>query len=390
MSRPVHLSLLLIGPSLLLNSTSSAVWLRPVFIPSSTVNRKIMLSANINNADNNYAEAAPVSYHPGTDILEWDPSSLRSSTPRLAKDVNYANAVLDAWKTEAAGRSNVRARTSIAASITYNDQHGCQLYGYVYRPSCNDRNEEISNNGNRILPGIVLFHTGAGPQDVFLRWKADTLVSDSQTFPEGVVVLIADILGDETGWAWDTDRTRYETVAAEILVPDTNGERIALQSRVKAALNTLRAQPGVDPSRIGILGFCLGGHPILELGRMKDDSVRAMVSFHGVFGSVHKMKVTAEGEVAGKNNKSSTRVLICTGNDDPFAPSNDLDETKSMFENLGYQVTIEVYKDTKHGFTNPAQAYNTNPAFGFDATSCRSSWNAMLSLLKDKLKKATD
>ena len=102
------------------------------------------------------------------------------------------------------------------------------------------------------------------------------------------------------------------------------------------------------------------------------------------------MKVTAEGEVAGKNNRSSTRVLICTGNDDPFAPSNDLDETKSMFENLGYQVTIEVYKDTKHGFTNPAQAYNTNPAFGFDATSCRSSWNAMLSLLKDKLKKAND
>eukprot|EP00956_Cyclotella_meneghiniana_P043109 scaffold253082_cov89-Cyclotella_meneghiniana.AAC.1 len=100
------------------------------------------------------------------------------------------------------------------------------------------------------------------------------------------------------------------------------------------------------------------------------------------------MKVTAEGDDASNINRSSDHVLICTGKNDPFATSNDIDKAKIMFENLGYQVTIEVYEDTKHGFTNPAQAFNTNPAFDFNETSCSSSWDSMLSLLKDKLKKS--
>ena len=38
------------------------------------------------------------------------------------------------------------------------------------------------------LPGIILFHTGAGPQDIFLRWKADSLVNEADdTFEDGCV-----------------------------------------------------------------------------------------------------------------------------------------------------------------------------------------------------------
>ncbi|KAL7517441.1 hypothetical protein ACHAWX_002362, partial [Stephanocyclus meneghinianus] len=323
-------------------------------------------------------------------IQNWapdDPSkTLCSGTPRLAKDSNYASAILAAWKDDVDNRSN-DAVTSVAAPIVYHDDEGCPLFGYVHRPANTVQNN--FNLKNNHLPGIILFHTGAGPQDVFLRWKADVLVTDSHTFPDGVVVLIADILGDETGWAWDTDRSRYESVATYLLKPDENGNRVLLQSRVRAALDALVDQPGVDPKRVGVLGFCLGGHPILELGRMAKECVRAMVSFHGVFGSVHKMKTHAyqrkEFEFKDDGKKEPCHVLMCTGKEDPFVTHADLTTAQAMFETMGYKVAVMQYDDTRHGFTNPAQAYNSNPAFGYNPESSGLAWEAMRCLLKSSL-----
>ena len=337
------------------------------------------------HANTNDSGDITFSYHEGTNLLKFNASSLLASTPRLAKDEEYASAVLRAWKSDVETRNH--DRTSIAAPTTYYDANGCPLYGYVYRPS------EDSRSKTNKLPGIILFHTGAGPQDVFLRWKADALVTDSQTFPDGVVVLIADILGDESGWAWDTDRSRYESVASTVLVSDDNGDRAVLQSRVKAALEFIGAQPRVDPKRTGVIGFCLGGHPVLELGRMKVNSLRAMVTFHGVFGSVHKMKATKTDtdwseNVAG-NIEPPCQVLICTGRDDPFVPEVDIIEAKSMFEHFGCCVQVVSYDGTKHGFTNPAQSFNTNPAFDYNEKSCNMAWKEMISLLKCTLKNAS-
>lgn len=318
-------------------------------------------------------------YHAGTNLLHNSVDSLLYQTPRLAKDADYAFAILTAWKADVEVRPD-SSISSVAAPIVYHDENST-LFGYIYRPF----NINSLNNCMKKLPAVILFHTGAGPQDIFLRWKADSIVTDTNTFPDGAVVLIADIMGDETGWGWDTDRTQYNRVAAEVLVPDENGERRVLQSRIKAALDLMTFQPEVDPKRIGVVGFCLGGHPVLELGRMRNVCVRAMVTFHGVFGSVHKMKVSSKAGESSDNEKGSCAVLICTGRDDPFVPPSDVTAAKTMFESQGYSVEVMEFEDTKHGFINPAQAYNANPAFGYNAETCALAWKAMCSLLKDSL-----
>lgn len=331
------------------------------------------LMSTHNSKTNSNEHEAP--HHAGAKLLLETASSICSGNPRLAKDEDYASEILSAWKSDVNARMHTTL-TSIAKPIVYRDANDSPLYGYLYRPSHNNQDVPIKN-----LPGLIIFHTGAGPQDIFLTWKADTLVTDTETFPNGVVVLIADILGDETGWAWDTDRSRYEKIASILLVPDENGERNMLQSRVRAVVETLREQPDVDPTRIGIVGFCLGGHPILELGRMPDISVKAMVSFHGVFVSVHKFQMTE----ADAKKDSTCQVLICTGKDDPFVPKEDVIAAQDMFERLGHHCTSISFEDTKHGFTNPAQRFNTNPAFDFNEDSYRSAWTAMCNVLKDAL-----
>jgi len=177
------------------------------------------------------------SWRPGTELLRLDPSTLSnnnegdvdgsgsSSTPQLAKDEDYASAVLKGWGEEVSKRTNSNdddGGGSIASLLIYKcPSDNSSLYGHIYRPSepSNDNNASSTEN-NCLLPGMILFHTGAGPQDIFLRWKADSLINEQTTFGEnGCVVLIADILGDDTGWAW-RDRQRYDTVRQSMLVPD--------------------------------------------------------------------------------------------------------------------------------------------------------------------------
>ena len=224
---------------------------------------------------------------------------------------------------------------------------------------------------------MVLFHTGAGPQDVFLRWKADALANDREAFGDkGCVVLIADILGDESGWAW-RDRDKYDRVHKSLLVPDKNGERHKLRGRVRAALKAISSQPGVDPQRIGALGFCLGGHPIMELARMQEPSVRALATFHAVFDGVAKLSA-----VESSAGVSDCKVLVCTGDDNPFVPAADLSAALGAFRGLGYHSEARPFAETCHCFTNPAQDVNPSAAFAYDEEASAAAWTAVLSLLK--------
>ncbi len=58
-------------------------------------------------------------------------------------------------------------------------------------------------------------------------------------------------------------------------------DRALLRDRLLAGLQTLRAQPGVDPDRIAIMGYCFGGLCALDLARSGAD-IRGAISFHGL------------------------------------------------------------------------------------------------------------
>ena len=46
-------------------------------------------------------------------------------------------------------------------------------------------------------PGVVLFHTAAGPRDRFVEWMAERLVA------AGYTAVVADLYGDAWGSGWD-------------------------------------------------------------------------------------------------------------------------------------------------------------------------------------------
>jgi dienelactone hydrolase len=338
--------------------------------------------------------------------------------PQMFKDVAYRDAVYKAWQEETERElwwwrtdmlvetssvvyeSSSSSSSSSPTSTTTEITTPVPLYGHVVRRKVLTAPQQQPETLSSIVPGVLLFHTGAGPHDVFLLWKAESLVRNTAVFPNGCVVLIADMLSDETGWAWNNDRSRYNQVRDTLFALEEKDvfkpQRPELQRRVKAAYSLLSSFPEVDSSRIAALGWCLGGHAIFDLGMHQHDrfpGLRAMVTFHGVFGSMQPyvaakrrsddhMKHT--GTSTEKNSTLSSRchVLICNGSKDPFVNPSDLHACVELLQGCGHKVRVLQLQDAKHGFTNPAQEFNDNPAFDSHVPSATVAWHETLELLK--------
>jgi dienelactone hydrolase len=353
-------------------------WILPKEMMRTTVALSVLLCRSLPTSSfmtTVFTENWKASLIPCKAIMEWSdlaraaldvvPEALVTSTPRVAKDSDYAGAVQKVWKQEQSTK-----QVSEFCRHRYKTKDGYHFYGTLIR-----RKREEGAFAN--VPGFLFFHTGAGPNDVCLQWKADSIVTNEDTFPDGCVVLIADILGDDMGWAWSSDRTRYNTAREFVLASDGSGARMQLQSAIMAAVNALKNVPGVDESRLAALGWCLGGHPVLELGRMKIPEMRAMVTFHGVFDGTAPPK--------GENEVGGCKVLICNGVDDPFVSKEALDNSIATFSRHGHAVEVLRLQGARHGFTNPAQDFNPNEAFAYNDDAAKTAWTAALSLLKSEL-----
>lgn len=299
-------------------------------------------------------------------IVAIDPNELLTRIPRIAKDVDYATAVQTLWKEELCTR---RHHSSEFRQYQYKAEDDTKLFGMLIRRTGIPAATKV--------PGILFFHTGAGPHDVCLQWKADSLVTNNNTFPAGCVVLIADVLGDDVGWGWSSDCNKYTDARNSVLTQDNNtGTRQQLQLRIQAAIKAMKQVEGVDESRLAAFGWCFGGHSILELGQMRIPEMKAMVTFHGVFDGI--LPPTDRAEVMIKRE---SQVLICNGEADPFVSKQSLQNSIALLERNGHEVTLLQLAGVKHGFTNPAQDCNPNEAFAYNEDGARTAWKAALAIL---------
>lgn len=265
-----------------------------------------------------------------------------------------------------------------------------QLYAHVAR-----RKQSSEVGKSQPIPGVLLFHTAAGPQDIFLFQKAAFILQSIDC-----VVFIADLLSDEHGWGWGSDRSRYTSEKESLM-----GENATLmQSRVAVAVKTLCKIGSlsiygndiqVDPKRIAAVGWCFGGHPIFELGMtspalassIPDLDVKAMVTFHGVFGRDWSSYIPPEECASARTEglASKPKMLIFNGALDPLVAEADLDKVKTYLSSNNFDVQIHQLEGAKHGFSNPAQSFNENPAFEYNEKGANESWEATISLLNETL-----
>jgi dienelactone hydrolase len=151
------------------------------------------------------------------------------------------------------------------------------------------------------------------------------------------------------------------------------------EARFKAAMDILKNQPSVDPTRMAAIGYCFGGGVVLNMAYFGVD-LRGMVSFHGGL-------TLAERAPSGG---IKAKVLVLTGGDDPFVPPKQVEEFKSKMKAAGADLRVISYPGARHSFTNPeadALGKKFNMPIAYNASADQKSWQEMKTFLKNLFKK---
>jgi len=126
---------------------------------------------------------------------------------------------------------------------------------------------------------------------------------------------------------------------------------------LKAAVDYLSSRPDVDPKRIGVIGWCLGGGYALAL-TTNDPRVSASVINYGRL-------VTDPATIARIN----AQVLGNFGGEDRGIPPADVKAFDQALKAAGKSSDIKIYEGAGHAFMNP------NNKEGYKADAAADAWN---------------
>jgi dienelactone hydrolase len=213
-------------------------------------------------------------------------------------------------------------------------------------------------------PAVLVVHEWWGHND-YARKRARMLAK------EGYVALAVDMFGDGKTAQHPDDAGKF---AGEVMKNKAVGE-----ARFNAALDFIKQQPTVDPTRIAAIGYCFGGGVVLHMARRGAD-LKGVVSSHG------SLATDAPAEPGGVK----ARVLVFNGEADTMIPAEQVAAFKEEMTRAGASFRYVGYPGVKHSFTNPdADSYAKK--FGlpvaYDRKSDRDSWKQTLKFLRDIFRK---
>lgn len=229
------------------------------------------------------------------------------------------------------------------------EHDGETLVGTVARPA-----------GEGLFPTVLVMHSAVGLND-FYKSKAPLLAE------QGYLAIATNLYGQGVDV---TSEASYGAAYMEYLQSPMKA-----RERTIAWFEAIMARPDVDRSRVAAIGYCFGGHCVLELARSGADA-RAVVSYHGTLKTEAPMPAGAfKGHVAA----------YC-GAEDPYAPLEDITALRKEMEAAGARYAMHVFAQVAHGFTDPHAVNHSQPGIRYDAVAEKVSWAGTLALLGEVLR----
>jgi len=200
-------------------------------------------------------------------------------------------------------------------------------------------------------PGVVLIQEwwGVEPHILDLANKLAT---------EGFVVAVPDLYHGKVA-------TEPNDAMRMIMMLRSNVDRAAQE--VIGALNTVKAMPNVEPKKLGLIGFCVGGFMTYTVASRYPDLAAAVPFYGGGYDPTPE-------EVA----KVNAPVLAIYGSQDSGIPMEQVEKVERLYKQAGKDITVKVY-DAGHAFLNPEHGTGNEQA-------AADAWPLAVNFLKEKLK----
>jgi len=137
-------------------------------------------------------------------------------------------------------------------------------------------------------------------------------------------------------------------------------------NEIIGALDTIKAMPNVEPKKLGLMGFCIGGFMTYTVAARYAD-LGAVVPFYGA-----GYDPTPE-EVARVN----APVLAIYGGQDTSVSDEQRQKIEKTYKDAGKNITVKVY-DAGHAFINPVHGMGNEKA-------AAEAWPLAINFLKEHL-----
>ncbi len=206
-------------------------------------------------------------------------------------------------------------------------------------------------------PGILVAHdwTGYGP---FPKARAEQLAR------EGYIALALDMYGQGIHASSPDEAKR--------LSGEFYKDSSLFRVRAQAAYDELLKQSGVDPARIGAIGFCFGGATVLELAR-SGANVAGVVTFHG---SLSTDKPARPGDIKARE------ILVLHGGRDPMVKPADVAGFMDEMNHAEVPFRLVAYPNAVHAFTNPEAGNDPGKGVAYNAPAAEAAYQEMDAFFK--------
>ncbi|MBV9257369.1 MAG: dienelactone hydrolase family protein [Ktedonobacteraceae bacterium] len=199
-------------------------------------------------------------------------------------------------------------------------------------------------------PGVVLIQEW---------WGIEPHVQDlaQKLAAEGFVVAIPDLYHGKVV-------TEPDDAMRSMMMIRSNVNKAA--NEIIGALNTTRELGNVEPKKLGLIGFCMGGFLTFTVASRYSD-LGAVAAFYGA-----GYDPTPE-EVA----KVNAPVLAVYGRKDDSVSPEQIEKIERLYKEAGKDITVKIY-DAGHAFINPMHGAG-------DEKSAAEAWPLAVNFLKEHL-----
>ncbi len=224
------------------------------------------------------------------------------------------------------------------------------------------QNTTFPSGGGTAHGYLALPPAGSGPGVIVIQewWGLTDHIADvtDRLAAEGFVALAPDLYGGKTTHDADEAGSLMMSLPVDQAARDLAG-----------AVDFLLAHDAVTSSKVGAVGFCMGGGFVLLLAAQQGEKIGAAVPFYGVGPAVPTTYTGLTAAVQGHY-----------GEQDAFYPAADARaQAAQIAKESGAAVAFHFY-DAGHAFHNDANALGT-----YSADDARLAWSRTVDFLRAHL-----